>query len=316
MGSEQSRPTITFGTFIEVVSDEPLTFEDTTPDGIQLRQLMDTSNTGDQLILLGWTENNEVVVRPGTVNLLSAEVGTTPTPEPETQWAINPETEQVRSIPEWPPKPIWTDAQQQLAEQISKDLPRQPGRTDLPVAKWFPSPDGQYLALSVDNKLHIYSVADGISIATLPHENLEYDFGYIASGAFWSSDGSRLAYPVTTTDRVPYPGSSILEQVYQVHISGSDGSNLNRLVLPWFGGNPHVLGWSPDNQYLAITAQFEEKSTLHLYAVRLSDQTWVDLTPNVDFFAGARALFWSPNGKMIAYTNRANNAISVMTLKY
>jgi Tol biopolymer transport system component/LysM repeat protein len=96
-----------------------------------------------------------------------------------------------------------------------------------------PSPDGQHIALSLPNGDHSELTVTDLSGVE------QMSFGVNGLMPTWSPDGQKLAYVVQQ-------GANL-----EVDISGWDGSN-PRKAFEW-ASTPSIT-WSPDSQYLLITA--------------------------------------------------------------
>lgn len=151
------------------------------------------------------------------------------------------------------------------------------------------SPDGQWLAFTIEGQLHRMR-PDGTNLEPLtPAGNLDVGFS-------WSPDSSQLAFLSRDADDetsrfdlyvVNADGSELKAIVTQASFSTVDGQ-----ALPPYG----VPAWSPDGTMLAFVAGYFDDRNIYRVQADGSELIKLTNTPNEKFIPQ-----WSPDGQWIAY---------------
>ncbi|HLO79438.1 MAG TPA: S9 family peptidase [Chitinophagaceae bacterium] len=110
-----------------------------------------------------------------------------------------------------------------------------------------------------------------------------------------SPDGKWVAFSVTE------PSYNEKDVVNDLWIVPADGSAKPRRIT--FGkGAESGYKWSPDSRQIAFTAKREEDEAAQIYVLNLSEGGEAQRFTNISI--GAGSLQWSPNGKMLLFTNK------------
>ena len=76
---------------------------------------------------------------------------------------------------------------------------------------------------------------------------------------------------------------------------------------------------SPDARYIAFVSPPEPQEHDHLFILDVENQKWTDLTQNWNEIHPQHfwpnAIYWSPNGKMLAYGDTTIGIIYLMQFK-
>src|SRR5215211_4597862 len=97
------------------------------------------------------------------------------------------------------------------------------------------------------------------------------------------------------------PSYSEKDVVNDLWIAGTDGNSKPRRLT--FGkGTESAYKWSPDNKHLAFAAKREEDEVAQIYVLNVAEGGEAQRFSNISTAAATPQ--WSPDGKMILYTNK------------
>jgi len=285
------------GPGVEILEIVPLTFDDTTPAGQELRALLNTQKDwsyakdgGDgPFHLLGWTPAGEVVVQPIIPNTQQAE---------RPVWAINPTNGLARPLPDWNLEPVLTETQQQMVDNFLAQRQSSPK-----IVRPYPSPGNEYLAIAAleedksQNKLYVYRAGEEKELAVLPQATDGTLRAVTNFPPVWSPDGRKLAYGVAV-----YKGDDDFTPAsYELHISEPATNHFAEIELVYpHKGNSKYITWSPDSRYVVFSAQRSEQGPVSLFVVNVDGTGLADLMPETKYWA-LDLVVWSHDGTYIAH---------------
>jgi Tol biopolymer transport system component/subtilase family serine protease len=183
-----------------------------------------------------------------------------------------------------------------------------------PTAQWFPDEsgilyknDGSYPApLNIEYPKGLFKISpDGkevIRLGPVEWSSFVY-YGYPNYHYFWltpttSSDGRKVAFILEHYDDYSYNNN--LPQQHDLWIIDGDGSNLTLLDTQYALYNtPSILGWSPDNAYLAVLYGMPGHYELWIIKADGTEKVKVDDLPGC--VSPVTTLKWSPDSRKIAY---------------
>ena len=155
------------------------------------------------------------------------------------------------------------------------------------------SPDGQWVAFNCrvgpDGGICKVRADDD---ATTPVTVLARQ-GYVAYAA-WSPDGSRFAF---TSD---WNGFDLVYDTWIVTLNGAEPTLLPRSQELWRNCDEEQPAWSPDGQWIAVSAVCHDESAVSQIAVRRPDGSGLI---GVTMATGYAHPTWSPDGRIIAFTS-------------
>jgi WD40 repeat protein/Tfp pilus assembly protein PilF len=157
------------------------------------------------------------------------------------------------------------------------------------------SPDGKYVAASVDRHLYVLEV-DTTSLRQVFNPALpllSYGNGVVA----WSTDGTRIA--LACMDNTV--------RVWNINAGHVDTSQ-KPLIYTHHTKNVYALAWSPDGQYIASAS---EDNTIQVWQISDGDKTYRTIRGIPLQSASAYSnIAWSPNGELLA-TEDGRGIVSV-----
>jgi Tol biopolymer transport system component len=152
-------------------------------------------------------------------------------------------------------------------------------------------PDGQTIAYDRIGQPYLYRWGQGSEPIRMSRFSGVDPAGFLfVANPSWSPDGDKLAWMV---GGFPQPGSTLAVLVLDLARQEA------RLVHPYLGlsmgGLPPAATWSPDGQWLAITAFDRDLTRYGVWAARADGS-------EEHYLSTGRDPWWSPDGAYLAFT--------------